>query len=245
MILYWKFFLWHPIATLIFANMFVCKLFRKLRVQSKYSLEFYVACYQKIKNKTGNFVRIISRWWTDITNSTYKNHFWARTNYNEPTLMLIMNFFLTIHDVNDKIPWHKPFSWLEITIDIMIVCKPPHSGGQVPARPGSPHSPEAGMSQLAWGQQPHQHPMPLLNLRIFLIIGLCYLISQFCLFSVDIVVGGGHGALPSEIGTTQELSRQTRNLRDTGRWAHSELGTYGSNNRKWWLIFSSWPVFIA
>ena len=81
--------------------------------------------------------------------------------------MLIMNFFLTIHDVNDKIPWHKPFSWLEITIDIMIVCKPPHSGGQVPARPGSPHSPEAGMSQLAWGQQPHQHPMPLLNLRFF------------------------------------------------------------------------------
>ena len=50
------------------------------------------------------------------------------------------------------------------------------------------------------------------------------LVSQFCLFSVDIVVGGGHEAPASEIGTTQELSelsRQTRNWRDTGH-AHTE-----------------------
>ena len=62
--------------------------------------------------------------------------------------MLIMNFSLTIPDVNAKISCHKRFSWLEIITQIVMVLS--HSG---PTGPGQTQVSQLAMPVLArgWG----------------------------------------------------------------------------------------------
>ena len=192
-----------------------------------------MACYQKIKNKTGYFVEIISKWWTDIANCSSKNHFCAEWNLIKLTLMLIMNFSMTIHDANAKNSYPKPFSWLEIMTQII------NAGWGAQARPGRRPAqlhralltpPQAGLSQIAGGQHQPEREL-LLNLDNF---DNCSLpVSQFCLFSVDIVVGGGQGRCHQSLRPhrSYHVRHETENKNAEKIWDHS-WGPYGSYNRR-------------
>ena len=99
---------------------------------------------------------------------------------------------------------HKPFSWLEIITQIVMVFEPPHSALQVPA---SPRLTASSAVARGWGVPDSLRttaPPPATDAAVksenILIIGRCYLISQFCLFSVDIVVGGGKGLRHQRLG---------------------------------------------
>ena len=170
--------------------------------------------------------------------------------------MLIMNFSLTIHDVN-FLPQTIFLIGNHHTNCDQWWCLSPH----IPLSrsrpvPGSP--PALAALARGWGVPVSLRTTPsppatdaAVKSENILIIGRCYLILQFCLFSVDIVVGGGTGLRHQRLGPhrsyhSYHARHETCETLSTGH-AHSEQGTYGSynSNRKCWLIFSSWPVYIA